>query len=616
MRKIKPLSNQTISQIAAGEIIDSPASVCKELVENAIDAKATKILIQIGDEITDSIRITDNGIGISKEDIPMAFRRHATSKLEKIEDFEDLFTLGFRGEALASIASVSQVELITKTEEETIGTKVDVINGEVDQILPIGSPQGTSILVKNLFYNTPVRKKYLRSTRKELESILDLVESIALGHDEISFHLIYKSKTLLHSHPSKNKKNHLFSLLGKDYAENMLPISFQSESYKVDGFISNNSIHRSRPDKEYIFVNGRKVKSIEISKAIRSVYHTLIPLNRYPVFVLYLTIDPVLVDVNVHPQKQYVRLSNENYITDILEKLVRGVLFPHRIVPETKFYNERKEAPKEETVVRETIFDLAKAKKEESEKKIQAYEEEKEIKEEIEQESEDRISEKEPVEVHEESIAFQKIKNYDPGIFVESMDLSIDSMDFVGVLFKTYIIFEDKKNKKALFMDQHAAHERILFEKFYKELSEKRIEKQVLLEPIRLSLSRTEKMKLMGNLSYFDSLGFTLEWFGEEDVLLREVPYSVLVLDYNSFLRDAIAEIEEGTNVAEKNIYKIMRMACRKAIKAGDEMNSLTAMNLLKELLEMDTPYSCPHGRPTMIEMTNQSFEKMFLREV
>ena len=321
MREIHALSDQTISQIAAGEIIENPASIIKELVENAIDANADRISIRLSDNLLDEIRIADNGDGIEKSQITKAFSRHATSKLRTISDLDMITSLGFRGEALASIANISQMECVSKTAESDFAYRFTVEKGVVSHGEPVGAPVGTTMIVRDIFYNTPVRKKFLNTTAKEIRRIVEVVELLALSHQNVSIHLSRNQKTLLHSKCSDDKINHIYSILGKDIAKNLLPISFDTESYKIEGFIGNNLLHRATPDREFLFVNGRGVKNSDIARAIRKVYRSSIPLNHYPVYVLYITIDPILIDVNIHPQKQTIRLSNENQLTTILERL-------------------------------------------------------------------------------------------------------------------------------------------------------------------------------------------------------------------------------------------------------------------------------------------------------
>ena len=615
MREIHALSDQTISQIAAGEIIENPASIIKELVENAIDANADRISIRLSDNLLDEIRIADNGTGIDKSQIHKAFSRHATSKLRTITDLDMITSLGFRGEALASIANISRMECVSKTADSDFAYRFTVERGRVSKGEPMGAPVGTTMIVRDIFYNTPVRKKFLNTTTKEIRRIVEVVELLALSHQEVSIHLSRNQKTLLHSKCSDDKINHIYSILGKDIAKNLLPISFDTESYKIEGFIGNNLLHRATPDREFLFVNGRGVKNSDIARAIRKVYRSLIPLNHYPVYVLYITIDPILIDVNIHPQKQTIRLSNENQLTAILERLVEEKLRPKREIPtvdELKERTKEQEAP----IPEKTIFELSRERKIEREapkaptvdffdfaplaaedKKVYGYK-----------------SEPFP----EETSLYTEAN--DPDIEAEAAEktqtpLDVGLYQFLAVVFKTYVLFENRRDHRVLVVDQHAAHERILYERYSKKIRERAVATQLLLAPITIHLSPEEMHAVETHMADYERLGIYPEVFGEQDVVIREVPDHLLIDDFRQFFLDSIHQLDDGVKVKEQNIYKIMRLACRSAIKAGDSISEAEAYALLEELNDADTPFTCPHGRPTMIHVEKRAFEKLFLRE-
>ena len=614
MREIHALSDQTISQIAAGEIIENPASIIKELVENAIDANADRISIRLSDNLLDEIRIADNGDGIEKSQIHKAFSRHATSKLRTISDLDMITSLGFRGEALASIANISQMECVSKTSESDFAYRFTVEKGVVSRGEPVGAPVGTTMIVRDIFYNTPVRKKFLNTTTKEIRRIVEVVELLALSHQDVSIHLSRNQKTLLHSKVSDDKINHIYSILGKDIAKNLLPISFDTESYKIEGFIGNNLLHRATPDREFLFVNGRGVKSNDIARAIRKVYRSLIPLNHYPVYVLYITIDPILIDVNIHPQKQTIRLSNENQLTTILERLVEEKLLPKREIPSIDALNEdtkKAEAP----VPEKTIFELSRERKIEREKpKAPAFDfsdhvplaaEDKKV---YGDKTEPSLTESSPdterIDIETEAEATKKVQPLDVSLY-----------QFLAVVFKTYVLFENKRDHRVLVVDQHAAHERILYEAYSKKIRERAVATQLLLAPITMHLSPEEMHAVETHMADYERLGIYPEVFGEQDIVIREVPEHILIDDFRQFFLDSIHLLNEGVNVKEQNIYKIMRLACRSAIKAGDTISEKEAYALLEELNDADTPFTCPHGRPTMIHVEKRAFEKLFLRE-
>ena len=615
MREIHALSDQTISQIAAGEIIENPASIIKELVENAIDANADRISIRLSDNLLDEIRIADNGTGIDKSQIHKAFSRHATSKLRTISDLDMITSLGFRGEALASIANISRMECVTKTADSDFAYRFTVERGRVSKGEPVGAPVGTTMIVRDIFYNTPVRKKFLNTTTKEIRRIVEVVELLALSHQEVSIHLSRNQKTLLHSKCSVDKINHIYSILGKDIAKNLLPISFDTESYKIEGFIGNNLLHRATPDREFLFVNGRGVKNSDIARAIRKVYRSLIPLNHYPVYVLYITIDPILIDVNIHPQKQTIRLSNENQLTAILERLVEEKLRPKREIPTV---DELKESTKEQEapIPEKTIFELSRERKIEREMpKAPTID--------FSDSAPLAAEDKKPYRCKSQPLPEETSLNteaIDPDIEAEAAEktqspLDVSLYQFLAVVFKTYVLFENKRDHRVLVVDQHAAHERILYERYSKKIRERAVATQLLLAPITIHLSPEEMHAVETHMVDYERLGIYPEVFGEQDVVIREVPDHILIDDFRQFFLDSIHQLDEGVNVKEQNIYKIMRLACRSAIKAGDSISEAEAYALLEELNDADTPFTCPHGRPTMIHVEKRAFEKLFLRE-
>lgn len=611
MRDILSLSDQTISQIAAGEIVENPASIIKELVENAIDAEATSINIRLSANLLDEIRVSDNGEGIPKDQIKKAFNRHATSKLRTISDLSMITSLGFRGEALASIANISYMECISKTDEESFGYSVSVEEGKVSEVRPVGSARGTTMIVRDVFYNTPVRKQFLKSANREIRQITKMMEHIALSRKDISFHLLWDRKTLLQSHASRDNLNHIYSILGKEIAKNIVPIEFETESYSIEGYIGNNLLHRSTPEREYIFINGRGVKSDDISSAVRKAYRSLIPLNHYPVFILYLTIDPVLIDVNIHPQKQTVRLSNHNQIAVLLERLVARALESKSEIPVVEEFTSS--TPKKEEIQKpeKTIFELHREKSERAHTAKNAEQNTPvKIDENVYEPKEDYgISENKSEKEREREEA--EVKEDEP----RTCPLDVELYEFLAIIFHTYILFENKRDHRVLLVDQHAAHERVLYEKYTLSIERGAVATQLLLEPIQISLT-PEEMQLIENYGdAYSLLGFTPEVFGENTVLIREVPQHILIPDIHQFFINSLHELERGVDVKEQNIYKIMRLACRSAIKAGDQLSKEEAYALLDDLNQADTPFTCPHGRPTMIHLEKRTFEKLFLRE-
>lgn len=616
MRKIHLLDKATISKIAAGEIIEDPASLVKELLENAIDAKATTITIEIRGNIGDYIKISDNGTGISREDIDYAILHHSTSKLNSQEDIYSIHTLGFRGEALASICHVSKMQIITRTEQDESAMRVFVEEGSIVKREETAGEIGTSILVKNLFYNTPVRKKYLKSDTREFGKILDLVNKISLGTKDISIRLNRDGKNILMKNANLSPINRIYTVLGREIAENLIPISYETENYTLEGFISNNKLFRSTRSNQYLFINGRSVRNIEIAKEIEKAYHTLIPLSRYPVFILDIKLDPILVDVNIHPKKNEVKLSNESGILGSIYPHVARVLNPKRDI--ASFIEEKEE------IKPLTVFEIY---------------DEKNIDKNTENFPETKIDfEKTPYEgiinSDRDYNYFSKVaeneKSYDYTLHDAYKDFEeaesenpsqkkfekIQGSNFVGILFKTYILMENVADDIVYLIDQHAAHERVLFEKFRESFENEKVASQLLLMPQTLELNPKEMSAVMSNMNFLKRLGFELEDFGSDKILIRQVPIVFDSPARANFIRDIIENLDEIETSYDSNLYKIMKKACKAAVKAGDTLSEREVFSLLGLLKECEVPFTCPHGRPTVIELSRNDLEKMFLRQI
>ncbi|WP_019138304.1 DNA mismatch repair endonuclease MutL [Peptoniphilus timonensis] len=622
---IRLLDESTISKIAAGEIIENPASIVKELVENSIDAGSDDILIELRGESTNYIKITDNGSGISEDDLEIAFLRHSTSKLEFIEDLEKIRTLGFRGEALASIANISKIKLMTKTEEDLAGNSLLIENGKIIKKNKIGMPKGTSFIIKDVFYNTPVRKKFLRKDSTEISNIIDIVQKIALSNNNIKFTLIRDGKTILNTGSDKNPINRIFSILGSEIASSLNEGYFESENYKIRGFFSNNKLFRSNRDSQYIFVNGRFIRDINISRAVEKNYSSLIPLNRYPVFVLYIDIDPKLIDVNIHPKKNEIKISNENILTSLLSEVVEEVIFPNRSIREIEIEE------KEENVNIFDIFD-----EEDSEEKVNNSNESNQIKSnnevksiwELENEfnvednsypeslKEDSILYSEDKKTKEKDKTLHEEKNFLFNKEVSHIDEDLLNTRIVGVLFKTYIILENQRDGKTFIVDQHAAHERVNYEKFRRMYLTSEISSQIIIKPEIIELNQIEYDKIINYIDLFTKLGFKIDDFGDQSIVLREVPMIFGMPSYVNFIRDIIDSLDrEISSNYEADLYKIMRKACKASVKAGDDLSNIEIESLIRDLKNCENPYTCPHGRPTIVEVSKHTISKLFLRE-
>lgn len=668
---IRLLDNSTIAKIAAGEIIENPASIVKELLENAIDAGALNIVIEVRGEIGSFLRITDDGDGILKDEIELAFMRHSTSKLSQAEDLFNIMSLGFRGEALASISTISHVELLTKHKDEKVGTRAIVENGEVIEKKNVGLPKGTTFYIKDVFYNTPVRKRYLKSNNSEFNYIEEVVEKIALSKSDISIKLIRDGKIIINTNRDLDLKNHIYTLLGRDITSNLIEHDFKSESYKIKAFFSNNKLYRSNRNHQYVYVNGRYVKNLDISRHIEKKYYSLIPLNRYPIFILFIDIDPILVDVNIHPKKHEVKLSNENNLLAILGEMVDDVLYPNREI-ERPLLDESKKKEDEETKnvtvfelfgkekISEDICDSISSKQNFSSNKDNLIEENK-----LFDENSIPISQEQNFYKYEDIVAesedyLNSDKKFDSAIFEKprieygqvqdncekpKSEIEVTSVNFVenftdefensaeekksqideslthtrivGTLFKTFIILENARDDKTFLIDQHAAHERVMYEKFKYQYENSEIAKQILLKPELIELTSEEKNNIIGNLDVFKSIGFDIDVFGQNSIIVREVPMLFGLPSYLNFIYDVINALSRDISSGyEVEPYKIMKKACKAAVKAGDKLSDMEIGALVKQLIKCENPYTCPHGRPTIIEMTKRDLEKMFLREV
>lgn len=622
---IKLLDEQTISKIAAGEIIENSASIVKELVENSIDAGADDILIELRGESTNYIKVSDNGSGFSEDDLELAFLRHSTSKLQVIEDLEKIRTLGFRGEALASISNISKIKLMTKREEDLAGNSLIIENGKILKKNKVGMPKGTTFIINDVFYNTPVRKKFLRKDSTEINNIIDIVQKIALSNNNIKFTLIRDGKTILNTGSDKDPINRIFSILGSEIASSLNEGKFESENYKIRGFFSNNKLFRSNRDSQYIFVNGRFIRDINISRAIEKNYNSLIPLNRYPVFVLYIDIDPKLIDVNIHPKKNEIKISNENILTALLSEVVEEVIYPNRSIREIELED------KKENVNVFDIFDDEDDTEETSDliekedsrnnhiKSLWEIEKAEDIK------SQDNNSFNEEALLYREDVtkdnaSDSKIEGEEKNFLFDDgasrIDEDILNTRISGVLFKTYILLENQRDGKVFVVDQHAAHERVNYEKFLKMYLNSEISSQILIKPEIIELNQIEYDKILTYFDLFNELGFKIEDFGDRSIVLREVPMIFGLPTYVDFIRDIIDSLDKDiSSNYEADMYKIMRKACKASVKAGDDLSDIEIEALIRDLKNCENPYTCPHGRPTIVEVSKHTISKLFLRE-
>ncbi len=606
MTKIKLLDNHTINKIAAGEVVERPASVVKELVENSIDAKSSAITVEIKDGGISMIRITDNGIGISPENVKIAFLRHATSKIESDLDLESVLSLGFRGEALASIAAISQLELITKTREEITGARIELHAGEIIADEEVGCPEGTTIIMRNIFYNTPARKKFLNSPASEAAKISDIVYKLALGHPEISFKYINNNKLVFNTRGNHNLKNCVMNVYGKDIARNLIEIKYEEDGLTLVGTLGKPGISRSNRSYENFFINGRYIKSDIIQSAVEDAYKTILTVGKFPVAVLHLIIEPENIDVNVHPTKMEVRFKDNEKIYNFIYQCVRKSLTSENLIPKVPF-NTRPITPKvKPSHVQQAIPEPFEVKRKEDNKPTART-----MVPEIEASSPyTHTPKRENLFVKEDKVE----KKPDVKQDIRQTRKVYRQYSIIGQFFNTYWLIEI--DDSIYMIDQHAAHERILYEKLLDEFYTKEPLKQILLEPIVINLLPREKIIIEKHLDLLNKFGFEIEAFGEDAFATRTIPILFDGPANQNILKQMLDLLmdKEIPSIYETKVNTIATMACKAAVKAHDKLSDIECKKIIGDLMELENPYTCPHGRPTIVSMTKYEIEKKFKR--
>lgn len=729
MGKIAVLDQQTIDKIAAGEVVERPSSVVKELVENAIDAGATAVAVEIRDGGTSFLRVTDNGSGIEREQVSTAFLRHATSKIQKVEDLFSVSSLGFRGEALSSIAAIAMVELITKTREADAGIRYCIEGGVEKKIEETAAPEGTTFLVRSLFYNTPARRKFLKTPTTEAGYISDLMERMALSHPEVSFQFISNGQTKLHTSGNHNLKDVIYHIYGRDVAANVVEIDEAQGPVRIKGYIGKPVISRGNRGYETYFINGRYIKSSLIAKGIEDAYRTFMMQHKYPFTVLHIGMDGELLDVNVHPTKMELRFSNQEELYRLIQKAIREGLTRQELIPEVKLTEEAegkkgkcienngKIFPKESHGAAEQIPKPADRGEEQSAKqsptKLETSEErsldyfltqmrrrvtkefqEKEEQKAAEAEANQKIYSNKELEalagakadreskscgsemiresgscdpkVNQESGSCdlkvnQESKSYGAGVIrergsyrsevtLEEKETSSKRTSFlaesgqkqeekpepeqlelfdhkllnpetkseikiIGQLFETYwlVQFEDR----FYMIDQHAAHEKVLYERTVKSLENKELTSQIVSPPLILTLTMQEAGRLEEYLDYFTEMGFEIAPFGGREYAVSAVPGNLFGIAEKELFLELLDGLDSvGGKDSGLVLGKIASMSCKAAVKGSQRLSTAEAKALIEELLHLENPYNCPHGRPTIISMTKQEIEKKFKRIV
>ena len=681
MRKIAVLDQQTIDKIAAGEVVERPSSIVKELVENAIDAGATAVTVEITDGGKKMIRITDNGGGMERDQVPLAFLRHATSKIEKVEDLEHIASLGFRGEALSSIAAVAQVELITKTPSALSGVRY-VINGGVQESLEdMGAPEGTTFLVRNLFYNTPARSKFLKSDTTEGNYVSTLMEQLALSHPEISFKYIQNKQVKLHTSGNYNVKDVIYNIYGRDITKALLEVSYENDFMKIEGFVGKPEISRGNRTFENYYINGRFVKNRIIAKGIEDAYKGFLMQHKFPFVSLHIQMEGNDLDVNVHPSKMEVRFARGTEVYDAVYETVHKALTTREMIQTVPFGKEepikkqqpvikpgdvpepfetrrRAEIPEYRTQVANTVNrtsnvsikgndrtvsapDTAMDKKQ-----ISSYSTlprgtitmaEQAVREQKIYQTKDPFTKAEE-KLFEGTINDKNIHEKQPDAMQVNMSQEVEKQQkpqqlelfeekllapesrsrhqLIGQIFDTYwlVQFEDK----FFIIDQHAAHEKVYYERFVKRFREQTVESQYLSPPLIVSLNLQEEALLKANRKYFEDFGFEIEPFGGKEYCINAVPSNLYGLTEEELFLEMLDNLASEKDKDPLGIFasRLATMACKAAVKGNHQMSDREANALIDELLTLENPYHCPHGRPTIISMTKTELEKKFKRIV
>lgn len=692
MAVIHVLDQETIDKIAAGEVIERPSSIVKELVENSIDAKANAVTVEIRDGGTSLIRITDNGEGMEPKDVPVAFLRHATSKISRVEDLLMIGSLGFRGEALSSIAAVCQVEMITKRPGALTGIRYQIEGGIEKGMEEIGAPEGTTFLVRNLFYNTPARKKFLKTNMTEAGYVCELMERLALSHPDVSFKLIANGQTKLHTSGNHNTKDVIYGLFGREIAANIVPVSLNQGGITITGFAGKPVVSRGNRTYEMYFVNGRYVKNNMIAKGIEEAYKPYMMQHRYPFVVLYLDIDQSQLDINVHPTKMEMRFEKPALLYDLVYRCITEALKEKELIPQVSVGKEsasKKETEKPAQDIPEPFEKIRKSLLKESASPYQPRYDRPirtrpwqhpytpaspDIPEHIDaapatpgsdrltqvpgnrqaplpaagkmqsdeggHTSEGLTAAKAPdavTDVLESSASASAAKNAEgvptpsapadapsmpvppaePEIKYEQQRLlevdSVPSHKIIGQLFDTYWLVEFQD--KLYIIDQHAAHEKVLYERLLNQLANDRLTVQQLSPPVILTLSLKEEERLKENLEQFAAIGFSIEPFGGREYAVTAVPANLPGVENADIFLELLDQLGESGGLNKERLFeRVATMSCKAAVKGNHALSFREADALIGELLQLDNPYNCPHGRPTIIAMSKYELEKKFKR--
>ncbi len=612
MGKIIVLDELTSNQIAAGEVVERPASVAKEMIENSIDAGATSISVEVENGGISFLRISDNGSGIEKDDMELAFERHATSKIRSANDLKTISSFGFRGEALASVASVAEVEMISKFKGQSVGNRLVIRGGRVIDENEIGCNQGTIMTVRDLFYNTPARYKFLKKDYTEAGYIEDIVSKMALIHSDIAFKYVNSKKVIIQTSGDGNIINAVYSVYGKDIAKNVIPFETEFENIKVYGVAGKADTARSNRSNQIFFVNGRYIKNKTMSSAVENAYQTVAPAGKFPFVVVDVEVNTELVDVNVHPTKTEVRFSDESLIYRAVYNAIRSTVLNQDLIPEEK--------ESEEDEPKKTITDLFSSYKKVGtygarptnnvvQKPVYSYQPT------IKREENRGINYFSPKTVQDD--VYQPIRERNETLFSSDKSIVSDNIkdyNVIGTVFSTYILVQ--QHDDFYIIDQHAAHERVMYEKLVKKIREGINTKQMLMIPEIVELKNNEIDIVNSNRSIFDKAGFELEEFGGNSFKISAVPNEITGIAIKELFCDLVDSLQKESGVKEDDRveYFVFTMACKAAVKANMNLDNKEIEALIDQMMALENPFTCPHGRPTAIKITKSEMEKKFKR--
>lgn len=607
---IKLLDDRTVNKIAAGEVIEKPASIVKELVENSIDAGASEITVEIKGGGISLIRVTDNGKGIYKDDMETAFLRHATSKIKSDNDLYSINTLGFRGEALASIAAVSRVEMISKQKDNTLGNRIYIDGGHVVERDESGSPEGTIITVKDLFFNTPARLKFLKSESREAIYITDTMQNLAMSHAKISFKYRKDDKMIFATNGDGDLKSVILAVYGKDIYKNISEINCTRDFISVKGYIGNSEISKSNRNHQSLFINGRYVKNKTVTAAVEAAYKSMLTINKFPMFVLHVYINPEFIDVNVHPAKSEIKFQDDQIVFKAVYHCIKDNLVS--ISPLIEAGNNDNNL---------FINELPRINYTQQEMPINRYsnipvnkpiESDNYIRENTQNTNHNIEYVKDNNLISSYKVSDQNEQNIEPSVKNTAL-AKFEPLAIVGQIHFTYIVAEGMEDMYLI--DQHAAHERIYYESYMNEYKSSSLQSQNMLVPIVVELTLSDKQQVFDNLDLFKKIGYEIDDFGGNSIALRYVP----LIYGNPDNRELFNEILNNLEIKSKDIFHVIdkviyTMACKSAIKAGDKLNYREMSELIEKLRFCENPFTCPHGRPTIIKMSYFELEKKFKR--